>query len=98
MWSVYMGHVAALDRRRAASTSRRRAAGRGVRAGAEGAAEGARWPFLAEHAIRTPEWLAPADITSRTGSTPMADAQAAGVLNTQLSTCAGWTAWRWASG
>ncbi|HEX2191420.1 MAG TPA: zinc-dependent metalloprotease [Longimicrobiaceae bacterium] len=32
--------------------------------------------FLAENAIRTPEWLAPAAITSRTGPSPLAAAQA----------------------
>ncbi|MFL5381481.1 MAG: zinc-dependent metalloprotease, partial [Longimicrobiaceae bacterium] len=39
--------------------------------------------FLAANAVRTPEWLAPAGITSRTGSTPVANAQAA-VLATLL--------------
>lgn len=39
--------------------------------------------FLAANALRTPEWLAPAAITSRTGTSPLANAQA-GVVTALL--------------
>ncbi|HVG45052.1 MAG TPA: zinc-dependent metalloprotease, partial [Longimicrobium sp.] len=82
MWSMYMRHVAAVigGVQVDPKTSGQPGA---VYAPVPRARQERALAFLATNAIRTPEWLAPASITSRTGSTPVANAQAA-VLTTLL--------------
>jgi hypothetical protein len=82
MWSLYMRHVASViggvyvDPKTAGQPG-------AVYAPVQRARQERALAFLAANAIRTPQWLAPASITSRTGATPLANAQAA-VLATLL--------------
>ncbi|HET7321065.1 MAG TPA: zinc-dependent metalloprotease, partial [Longimicrobiaceae bacterium] len=75
MWSRYMGHVTSVIG--GVHVEPRTAVEPGAvytpvpRARQERALD-----FLAENAIRTPEWLAPAAITMRTGPSPLVQAQA----------------------
>ena len=82
MWSRYMRHVASVIGGVRVDPRTAGPAGRRVLARAAGAQQRA-LAFLAQNAIRTPEWLAPTAITRRTGGTPLASAQA-GVLTPLL--------------
>jgi hypothetical protein len=76
MWSQYMRHVAAEigGMRVEPRTAEQPGA---VYTPVPRARQERALAFLAEHALRTPEWLAPAAITSRTGSSPVSNAQVA---------------------
>jgi hypothetical protein len=82
MWSQYMRHVAAeiggvhVDPKTAGQPG-------AVYTPVPRARQERALAFLAANALRTPEWLAPAAITSRTGPSPVAAAQAS-VLATLL--------------
>ncbi|HEV7591148.1 MAG TPA: zinc-dependent metalloprotease [Longimicrobium sp.] len=82
MWSQYMRHVAAVIGGVSVDPKTSGQPG-AVYAPVPRARQERALAFLATNAIRTPEWLAPASITSRTGSSPVAAAQAA-VLATLL--------------
>ncbi|HVG43250.1 MAG TPA: zinc-dependent metalloprotease, partial [Longimicrobium sp.] len=82
MWSQYMRHVAAVIGGVSVDPKTSGQPG-AVYSPVPRARQERALAFLAANAIRTPEWLAPAGITSRTGSTPLANAQAA-VLATLL--------------
>ena len=82
MWSQYMRHVAALIGGVLVDPKTSGQPG-AVYAPVPRARQERALAFLAQNAIRTPEWLAPAAITSRTGGSPLTNAQA-GVLGTLL--------------
>ena len=75
MWGVYMRHVASViggmrvDPRTAGEPG-------AVYSPVPRAAQQRALAFLAQNAIRTPEWMAPTSITRRVGGTPLAGAQA----------------------
>lgn len=81
MWSRYMGHVVSVVGGMHLDLKSTDQAGAVYRPTPRREQERA-LAFLAEHAIATPAWLAPASITSRIGPTSVANAQA-GVV-TQL--------------
>lgn len=82
MWSLYMRHVAAVIG--GVSVDPKTAGQPGaVYTPVPRARQERALAFLAANALRTPEWLAPAAITSRTGPSPLPGAQA-GVLSTLL--------------
>lgn len=82
MWSLYMRHVAAVIG--GVSVDPKTAGQPGaVYTPVPRARQERALAFLAANALRTPEWLAPAAITSRTGASPVANAQA-GVVATLL--------------
>jgi len=76
MWRLYMGHVAnviggiQVDPKTAGQPG-------AVYVPVPRARQQRALAFLAENAITTPEWLAPSNITMRTGTTPVTSAQAA---------------------
>jgi hypothetical protein len=75
MWRTYMGHVASIIG--GVSVDPRTAVQPGaVYAPVPRARQQRALAFLAENAIDTPEWMAPAAITSRTGPSPLLQAQA----------------------
>jgi hypothetical protein len=75
MWGTYMRHVASViggmrvDPRTAGEPG-------AVYSPVSRAEQQRALAFLAQHAIRTPAWMAPTSITRRTGGTPLAAAQA----------------------
>lgn len=75
MWSTYMRHVASViggmrvDPRTAGEPG-------AVYSPVPRAAQQRALAFLAQNAFRTPAWMAPASITRRTGTSPLAGAQA----------------------
>jgi hypothetical protein len=76
MWRTYMGHVVSIIG--GVSIDPRTALQPGaVYAPVPRARQQRALAFLAENAIDTPEWMAPASITSRTGPSPLVAAQAA---------------------
>ncbi|HEU0055406.1 MAG TPA: zinc-dependent metalloprotease, partial [Longimicrobium sp.] len=75
MWSLYMRHVASVIGGVLVDPKTSGQPG-AVYAPVPRARQERALQFLAQNAIRTPEWLAPSSITSRTGGSPLAGAQA----------------------